>query len=208
LNRCVILVDNSNLFIGGKQLAAERKGARRRGRGDAPSDPSWRLDFDALHTCLADGRQVHVAVMVGSHPPESESPWEESARGAGFELLVQETNPRNKEKAVDTALAVRGTEIICAATEPMVLVLAAGDRDYVPLVEVAQRHGWEVELCAFQSSYGAHGELAEMVTRVRPLDDCFDQLSRYEFEWLPRGRHAGKRQGRGSPATAATAAGN
>src|SRR4051794_18223572 len=66
LDDCVVLVDNSNLFIGGQQLSALRKGVGRQdGDHHDASDPSWRIDFDALLTCLAAGRNVYAAVMVG-----------------------------------------------------------------------------------------------------------------------------------------------
>jgi uncharacterized LabA/DUF88 family protein len=179
VDQCVILVDNTNLFIGGQQLAAERKGVKqRRGKHDAPSDPSWRLDFSGLYCSLADGRTVNAAVMVGSRDPDDECVWEDEARAAGFAVVVQNTNGNHQEKAVDTELVARGTEIICTADEPMVLVLASGDRDYVPLVDVAHRNGWRVELCAFRASFSRHGELASRVHRVRPLDDCFSAISR------------------------------
>jgi len=184
LDECVILVDNTNLFIGGQQLSARRKGVkRRRGERHDPSDPSWRLDFEALLACLAGGRRVRAAVMVGSTPPEMESAWQEAAEAAGFRTIVQELSPRRDEKAVDTELVARGTELICDAEHPMTLVLASGDRDYVPLAEVAHRHRWEVELCAFRASFSRDGELAEAVDEFRPLDDCFEEIGRCEFAW-------------------------
>ena len=141
MDKCVLLVDNTNLFIGGQQLAAKQKGMRRRGHHRAPIDRSWRLDFDGLRACLARGRKVHAAFMVGSAPADAESAWEDAARSAGFTVIIHERNGRHEEKAVDTELVVRGTEIIATASEPMTLVLASGDRDYVPLVEAARRTG-------------------------------------------------------------------
>ena len=184
MDECVILVDNTNLFIGGQQLSALRKGVKRHhGDHHDPSDPSWRLDFHALYSCLADGRNVHAAVMVGSAPPDIDSAWQEAAEAAGFTTIVQEMSPRHDEKAVDTELVARGTELICEAERPMDLVLASGDRDYVPLVDVAHRQGWKVELCAFENSFSPHGDLANAVDSVRPLDDCFEAIGRCEFEW-------------------------
>jgi hypothetical protein len=153
LDTCVILVDNTNLFIGGQQVSAKRKGVRRHNHHEEPSDPSWRLDFEGPKRCLSKGRPVHTAIMVGSAPPDVESAWEEAAESAGFTVIVQETTKRHGEKAVDTELVARGTEIICSAERPMVLVLASGDRDYVPQVDVAHRNDWRVEVCAFSSSF-------------------------------------------------------
>src|SRR6266542_860422 len=109
MDRCVILVDNTNLFIGGQQLSARRKGVTRRGHSHhEASDPSWRLDFDCLLRCMTDGRQVHAAVMVGSSPPDEESAWEAAAEAAGFQVVVRDMSARHEEKAVDTELVARG----------------------------------------------------------------------------------------------------
>jgi len=185
VDRCVILVDNSNVFIGGRKLAARRKGVHSDNDGghadDAPVDPSWRLDYDPLLEFLADGRTIHSAVMVGSGDPEKDYIWD-PAREVGFEVIVHD-RPHGGEKAVDTELVAQGTEIIATSERRMVLVLASGDLDFIPLVNVARRHEWEVELCAFTTDFNPEGELAKTVDRVRPLDAVFDRISRYQFDW-------------------------
>ncbi len=193
MDRCVILVDNSNLFIAGRQLAAKRNGANgkrngkeeksrapekgSRGGEGPPRDAKWRLDFDALYRCLAADREVHAAIMVGSAPSDEEAGWDVAARAAGFQTIVQRREPGLGEKEVDTELVARGAELIAGTDAVMVLVLGSGDRDYVPLVELAKRHGWDVELRAFKSSYDNGGELAGKSDRVLPLDECFDELT-------------------------------
>ncbi|HZT42550.1 MAG TPA: NYN domain-containing protein [Chthonomonadaceae bacterium] len=177
MNSCVILVDNTNLFIGGQQLAASRHHRHHHSRHQEEADRSWRLDFKGLYACLARGRQVYKAVMVGSSEPDTHPGWDQAARDAGFEVILHDTNGHHQEKAVDTELVARGTEIICSAPQPMTLVLASGDRDYVPLVDVAHRQGWNVELCAFTDSYPRDGELANAVDRVHPLDSCLPQIT-------------------------------
>ena len=183
MNKCLILVDNTNIYIGGQRHSAGRKGVNGHDGRHEARDPSWRLDFASLRTELAAGREVIESVMVGSSPPESESPWEEAAASAGFKVVVHETNHRNEEKAVDTELVARGTELIVSNGEPGVVILGSGDRDYVPLVEVAHRNRWEVELCAFKCTYPSDGELARAVDRIRPLDDCFEAIGHCEYDW-------------------------
>lgn len=178
MNRCVVLVDNSNVFIGGRQLCAEREGLTAQGSEPA-IDTSWRLDFSELLTCLADGRALHSAIMVGSSPPNMGGVWH-SAEESGFTVIVHERLPGHHEKAVDTELVARGTEIIASETEPMVLVVASGDRDLLPLVDVAHRHGWEVEVAAFSNSFDPQGELASAAERVRLLDEVFERIGRCE----------------------------
>ena len=173
MRKCVVLVDNSNLFIGGRQLSAERKGMQR--KGDLPPiDPDWRMDYDHLLARLADDRPVHTALMVGSQREHQEGPWN-AARHSGWEVVVHERSD-NGEKCVDTELVARGAEIIGMADQPMVLVIGSGDRDFVPLVDVAHRHEWEVEMCAFSNSFDSEGELAKTVDRVRPLDDFLGEI--------------------------------
>lgn len=176
MNKCLILVDNSNIFIGGQQHSAQQRGiVREEVPGRPPRDSSWRLNFPGLFEVLADGREVHAAIMVGSGPTEDGPVWD-SARHSGFEVIVHERTVGRGEKAVDTELVARGTEIIATAAEPMTLVVASGDLDLLPLVEVARRYDWAVELAAFTNSFDLQGELAAAVDRVRPLDDSFGQI--------------------------------
>jgi hypothetical protein len=58
---CVILLDNSNLFIGGQKTSAVRKGIRpASGETQQPSDPSWRINFAQLLKVLADGKKIRA----------------------------------------------------------------------------------------------------------------------------------------------------
>lgn len=175
MRKCVILVDNSNLFIGGQKYSAHRNGEMQNGDEQAPVDYTWRLSYDNLFAFLADGRDVEKAVMVGSESAEHPGPWN-AARKNGFEVIVHERVPGHGEKCADTELVVRGTEIIATSAEPMTLVIGSGDRDFVPLVDVAHRHEWDVELCAFRNSYDDGGDLARTVDKVRPLDEAFDTI--------------------------------
>jgi hypothetical protein len=71
---CVILVDNSNVFIEGQKVSALRKGQRPASPGDRqPSDVSWRIDFDRLLQQLANGRTIRAAILVGSRPPPNDA---------------------------------------------------------------------------------------------------------------------------------------
>jgi len=183
MDKCVVLVDNSNVFIPGKKFSAFQKGMLAPPGGKQPSDPSWRIDFGGLLNVLADGRDIHAAILVGSRPPPNDSVWR--AAGRLFTVFVHDRDVNNKEKAVDTELVAQGTEIICMAPEPMALVIASGDRDFIPLVRVAQRHGWEVEMCAFSTSSSKYGEMASTVDKVRPLDPHFATVGHCDFPWPP-----------------------
>jgi len=179
----VIVVDNSNIFIEGQKFSAAVKGIYRASPADRdPCDPSWRVDFGGLLTSLADGRSIQAAILVGSRPPKNDGVWVAAER-QGFSVTVHDRGADNKEKAVDTELVAQGTEIICTTPQPMVLVIASGDRDFIPLVQVAHRRGWEVEMKAFSTAYNPRGEMATSVDRIKALDGDFTKIGRNDFDW-------------------------
>ena len=181
--KCVIVVDNSNVFIEGQKHSAAKKGVKKLNPTDRePCDPSWRIDFDKLLSRLANGRQIHAAILVGSRPPANDSVWK-SAEQLGFTVTVHDRDSQHREKAVDTELVAQGTEIICDAKEPMTLVIASGDRDFIPLVSVAHRRKWDVEMAAFSSAFSATGDMATSVDKVRPLELEFDSIGSNAFKW-------------------------
>lgn len=182
-DRCVVLVDNSNVFIEGQKYSARRKGQTPDpATGRQICDPSWRMNFAGLLSALAAGRVIHSAILVGSRPPQNDGVWE-AAKYQGFDVVVHDRSADNKEKAVDTELVARGTEIICGTPPPMDLIIVSGDRDFVPLVDVAHRKGWSVEMAAFTSAFNAAGQMATSVERVIPLDAVFEQIGHNDFDW-------------------------
>lgn len=179
-NQCVVVVDNSNIFIEGQKFSATVKGKQDATGGVC--DPSWRIDFGNLLEHLAHGRKIYAAVLVGSRPPTNDSVWKE-AKQQGFQVTVHERDSRGKEKAVDTELVAQGTEIIVAAPEAMTLVIASGDRDFIPLVGVAHRRGWLVEMAAFSSAFSATGQMATSVDTIAPLEIVFGEIGYNAFDW-------------------------
>ena len=174
---CVVLVDNSNVFIEARKLSALRLGITSAIPGRGPQDQNWRLDYAGLLTCLADGRKIRKAILVGSRPPPNDRVWKLAEQG-GFEVKTHDRDfTDNKEKAVDSELVAQGTRIICT-TPPAVLVIASGDRDFVPLVNVAHEEGWTVEMAAFKSAFSRLGEMATTVDKIRPLDEVFERIGR------------------------------
>jgi uncharacterized LabA/DUF88 family protein len=188
---CVILVDNSNVYIEGKKLSAARKGViDLTSEGKVPHDPSWRVDFGSLLAALANGRKIREAFLVGSRPPPNDNVWKMAAQ-SGFKVKTHDRDANNKEKAVDAELVAQGTRVICTTSSPAVLVIASGDRDFIPLVNIAKELGWTVEMAAFKSAYSDRGEMAKGVDKVRPLDDAFDTIGSHTFPWpVPAARVA------------------
>jgi uncharacterized LabA/DUF88 family protein len=181
MEECVILVDNSNLFIEGQKASAVRKGVTPTFLGDRqPSDISWRIDFGRLLQQLANGRQIR-SILVGSRPPPNDDVWD-MARRSGFEVTTHDRDAANREKAVDTELVAQGTLLI-ATTDPAVLVIASGDRDFLPLVTVAHKRNWTVEVAAFSQAISS--QLSIAADSVRPLDGSLDLIGHCAFKWPP-----------------------
>ncbi|MFM7809003.1 MAG: NYN domain-containing protein [Planctomycetota bacterium] len=75
------------------------------------------------------------AVLSGSTPPTSDSLWS-VARARGFEVIVHERNMRNREKKVDTQIAVEMTQDSFERMKPQdTVTLVSGDTDHVPAVQ-------------------------------------------------------------------------
>jgi len=183
MDDCVIVVDNSNIFIEGQKHSAKTKGVTKATPEERdPRDPSWRIDFGNLLMVLSAKRKIHAAILVGSRPPANDSV-RKAAEGMGFTVTVHDRDFRNREKCVDTELVAQGTEVICGASNPMDLVIASGDRDFIPLVNVAHRKKWEVEMASFTSAFSSTGEMATTVDRIRPLDRDFASIGQYAFDW-------------------------
>ncbi|HWM25678.1 MAG TPA: NYN domain-containing protein [Chthoniobacterales bacterium] len=181
--KCLVVVDNSNVFIEGQKYSAYSKGKVRKFATDwDPKDPSWRVDFGGLLLAVSSGRVVEHAILVGSRPPQNDSVWK-AAEDSGFEVTVHDRNILNEEKAVDTELVAQAVELICTTGEPMDLAIVSGDRDFVPLVNVAHRHKWFVEMWAFTNAFSQGGQMANSVDKVRPLDEVFHKIGRYDFQW-------------------------
>jgi uncharacterized LabA/DUF88 family protein len=176
---CVILVDNSNLFIEGQKASAWRKGQRAVAGEKQPNDISWRIDFAGLLKELADKRKIREAILVGSRPPPKDAVWS-MAEQSGFKVITHDRDASNREKAVDTELVAQGTLLI-ATTAPATLVIASGDRDFLPLVNVAHKLDWTVEMAAFGPAMSS--SMAVAVDKVRPLDGLLDNIGHCAFQW-------------------------
>ena len=141
-----------------------------------------RLNFKALLTSAVAGRKLirAVAYAVQSDNPE-EKKFFQALERAGFEVKLKKllTYYGGKKKGdwdVGLAIdAVRMSEMLD------VLVIVAGDGDYVPLVEYLQNQGRLVEIAAFNE--GASSALVERA-------DDFIDLSQNKGKYLTRIRRS------------------
>jgi uncharacterized LabA/DUF88 family protein len=174
-----IYVDNSNIFIEGRRIAAIRQGKARNfaeaNRYDI-QDHSFRLDFGELYDFISENNpnKVARAVLFGSSPPESDAVWAIAER-VGFEAVVVSRNSQNKEKKIDTGIvaAMVRDAYTKADRQKDTITLVAGDSDYVPAVEILTTDGFRVEVVFWSS---ASVELKEACSRFIELDRYLEKL--------------------------------
>jgi uncharacterized LabA/DUF88 family protein len=174
-----IYVDNSNVFIEGKRIAAIRQGkAKNAAHANANdiSDHSFRLDFGELYDFVADNNpnKVARALLFGSSVSESDKVWQ-LAEQAGFEAVVIDRNASNREKKIDTGIvaAMVRDAYTRADKSKDTITLVAGDSDYVPAVELLTNDDFRVEVVFWSS---ASGELKSVCSRFIELDKHFEDL--------------------------------
>lgn len=94
-----------------------------------------------------------------------------------IELTQLSTSAIGKNTA-DIALAVDAMEMVLSAHSPEVFILAAADRDYVPLVQKAKRYGKVVVGIGVRGSVSR--ELAQVCDRFLMLDDLIPESAAEE----------------------------
>ncbi|XDZ64976.1 NYN domain-containing protein [Alphaproteobacteria bacterium LSUCC0684] len=176
-----IYVDNSNLFIEGKRVAAVRNGLARdilQAMNQDIQDNSYSIDFGKLYQFLTgtDCPTIGRCYLLGSRPPPNDTLWDIAER-AGFEVKVVDRNIRNKEKKIDTGIA---TEMVADALEYAnkkldTITLVAGDSDYVPPIERLINAGFKNVEVAFWNQCAI--ELKQICTKFTILDSHFDHLA-------------------------------
>ena len=170
-------VDNSNVLIEARRFSRMRR--KGRPRLSAFTDDRYEIDWGKFLYVLKqqDSRALaHVPILYGSRPPAEDSVWNR-IRDDGFDVKVFDRNIRNKEKGVDMEMGMDIAERLFTVTDDRsrILVVAAGDADYVPAVERAKDKGWPVEVWFWSNAAAA---LKEAATRFFPLDDHLDFLHR------------------------------
>ncbi len=164
-----VYVDNSNVFIEGKKIAARHNGNYH------DMDFSFRLDFGELYDFVSEHNpdKIARALLLGSRPPTSDKVWS-VAENAGFEVVVIDRDSKNREKKVDTGIvAAMVRDAYTKAEKTDVITLVAGDSDYVPAVELLIADGFRVEVVFWST---ASGELKSVCSKFIELDKYLDDL--------------------------------
>ena len=176
----LVYVDNSNLFIEGRRVKAVASGLAPtiyRAMQDRILDTTYKIDFGRLHRFIADEQadEVKRCMLFGSRPPPNDSLWAIAER-AGFEVVVEDRNVRNKEKKIDTAIVsamVRDAYTITDKNSDVV-TLVAGDGDYVPPVRTLVDDGFRVEVVFW--AHASH-ELKSAASKFIDLDPFLSHLA-------------------------------
>lgn len=68
---CIVIIDNSNVWIEGMKLSALKEGIKSSPIEEKePCDYSWRLSFGNLLNKVSEGKKVVSTLLVGSRPPK------------------------------------------------------------------------------------------------------------------------------------------
>jgi uncharacterized LabA/DUF88 family protein len=175
-----IYIDNSNVFIEGKRVSAVAKGLAMNvydAMNNRIIDYDYKMSFGRLHEFVVgqDKSKIARAVLFGSRPPPNDSIWK-YAEQAGFELVLEDRNVANKEKKIDTgivsAMVKDAYKKMDAASD--VIVLVAGDGDFVPPVRDLVEDGFQVEVVFWDH---VSKELRDTSTRFISLNPHLDYLA-------------------------------
>jgi len=140
LKSVYIFVDNSNIWITGKEVSGQSKSK------PVPSNYWYRVDYGKLLTLVQGQRPLgDMPKLYGSEPPPVDSVWKR-IQEHGFDVTLFKRNIFNKEKGLDMKLGMDVTMLAMRVKPPGIVALIAGDADYEPVVAQIRTMGWEVEV--------------------------------------------------------------
>ncbi len=181
-----LFIDNSNIFISAKGVAAKREGFMARAE--------VRLYFENLLQLALAGRVVGDVAVVGSIPPEERAIWERLEQATGVEPeLYERGEASGGEQGLDQCLQVHMLRALSDhQKEPQVAVLMTGDGagydDGVGFhadMERMYSAGWGVEVISWNDSCKRTlREWASANGVFIALDDYYDSVT-----FLEGGRH-------------------
>ncbi len=159
-----LFVDNSNIWIEGKKASGRQK------TPPVPSNYNYRIEYGDLLKHVMEGRSLGaIPQLYGSEPPPNDSVWR-MIESKGYDVNVFKRNFFGKEKGVDMRLGLDVAKLIYRPpSKKGVLILVAGDADFVPVVEDAKAEGWTVEVWYWSN---AAADLKGAADRFENLDSA------------------------------------
>ncbi len=162
-----IFVDNSNVWIEGKRISGKTK------KPQIPTNPQYRIEFGRLLEHVQQGRTLgDIPKLYGSEPPPNDSVWKIIV-AKGFDVKVFKRNIFNKEKGVDMRMGLDITRLAIVTKPPSIIAIVAGDADFVPVVEEAQKEGWNVEVWYWSN---AANDLKRVANRFEELNSAVNTI--------------------------------
>lgn len=165
----ILLIDNSNIFIGLNKFSK---------LDSIFSRLRVRFDYIGFTKLLFDNEKQVEKILVGSTPPPTDNFWM-LMRKKGFTVTTFERT-KHGEKAVDTELVAQGLDALNNYHEPGRLVLMSGDSDMLPLVQRAHTKGWEVIVWTWKDSINPNYAQSESIDSVKFIDDIQDEYVFFE----------------------------
>ena len=175
--------DNSNIYYGAKDLAAQRErnqGGRYR----------IRLHFENLLQLAHADRPVRSALAAGAIPPEVRHLWDRMReRGVDVELYDRGGADRGEQQVPDRILQLKMLEDLADNnSSPGIAVLLTGDgagysegTGFHSSLERMHRKGWRVEILSW--AYCCKPEMSAWAKEVGafiPLDSYYDSITYLE----------------------------
>lgn len=148
----LLFIDNSNIYISGKDVADQKDGMGSR--------HNYRMEFDHLLELALAGRPLLKAFVVGSIPPEEKTIWDRLERSTGVKPeLYERGSDTGGEQGLDQCLQVHMLRAISDYPEPQIAVLMTGDGagydDGVGFHADLERMygaGWGIEVISWEGS--------------------------------------------------------
>lgn len=170
-------IDNSNVFIEAQRVSAISLGMAvdlQDAFDRRVFNFSYKLDYGKLFEYFCGNeREVGCAKLWGS-PPPSDSFWK-MVEFKGFEVKTYDRSVAGKEKKVDVAIAHQITKdaytVIDKNTSEIVLV--AGDKDYMPVIEDLKNEGHRVVVVFWDH---AAREVREAASQFISMNQWLDYL--------------------------------
>lgn len=174
----LLFIDNSNIFIAGKDIAELKDGPGAR--------QNFRMEFNHLLELALAGRQLVKAFVVGSIPPEEKAIWDRLEQATGVKPeLYERGSVSGGEQGLDQCLQVHMLRAISDHRDPQIVILMTGDGagydDGVGFhADLERMHaaGWGVEVLSWKSSCkGTLRRWADANGKFIALDDYYPSIT-------------------------------
>lgn len=174
----LLFIDNSNIYISGKDLADKIDGHGSR--------HNYRIEFEHLLDLALAGRKLLKAFVVGSIPPEEKAIWERLEQKTGVRPeLYERGSVTGGEQGLDQCLQVHMLRAISDYPEPQYAVLMTGDGTgyddgigFHADLERMYSAGWGVEVLSWEASCKrALKEWASKNGKFVALDDYYKSIT-------------------------------